>query len=77
MLRDLAEALSHLAADQTRSKTQRIKDWNEARSWFEKALDLFSELRNRGTLMPADSGQTAKLAVKIRECDNAIAQLAK
>ena len=31
-----AQALSHLAADETRSKTQRVKDWNEARSWFEK-----------------------------------------
>jgi hypothetical protein len=69
--------LSHLAADETRSKTERIKDWNEARSWFEKALDLFSELRNRGTLMPADSGQAAKFAAKIRECDTAIAQLTR
>jgi eukaryotic-like serine/threonine-protein kinase len=70
-----AQAMSKLAADQTRSKTQRIKDWNEARSWYEKALNLFSELRNRGTLMPADSGQTAKFTAKIRECDTAIAQL--
>ena len=72
-----AQALSHLAADETRSKTQRVKDWNEARSWFEKALGLFSELRNRGTLMPADSGQAGKFAAKIRECDTAIAQLTK
>ena len=72
-----AQALSHLAADETRSKTQRIKDWNEARSWFEKALDLFSELRNRGTLMPADSGQAGKFAAKIRQCDSAITQLTK
>jgi hypothetical protein len=41
----------------------------------EKALGLFSELRNRGTLMPADSGQAAKFVAKIRECDTAIAQL--
>ena len=72
-----AQALSHLAADETRSKTERIKDWNEARSWFEKALDLFSKLRDRGTLMPADSEQAAKFAAKIRECDTAIAELTK
>ena len=70
-----AEALSHLAAEETRSKTERIKDWNEARSWFEKALNLFFELRRRGTLMPADLGQTEKFAAKIRECDTAIADL--
>ena len=70
-----AQALSNLAGDETRSKIQRIKDWIEARSWFAKALGLFSELHNRGTLMPADSGQTAKLTAKIRECDTAIARL--
>ena len=72
-----AQALSHLAADETRSKTQRVKDWNEARSWFEKALGLFSELSKRGTLMPTDSEQAAKFTAKIRECDTAIAQLTK
>jgi len=71
------QTLSRLGADETKSQTQRIKDWNEARSWFEKAFGLFSELRNHGTLMPADSGQTAKFAAKIRECDEAIAKLKK
>jgi tetratricopeptide (TPR) repeat protein len=72
-----AQALSHLAADETRPKTERLKNWNEARAWFEKAFDLFSELRHRGTLMPADSGQVEKFAAKIRECDTAIAELTK
>jgi serine/threonine protein kinase/tetratricopeptide (TPR) repeat protein len=70
-------ALARQAIDETQSHAQQIKDWNEARSWFEKALDLFSELRNRGALMPADSGQAAKFTAKIRECDNAITQLTK
>jgi len=72
-----ADALSRLAADETKSREQRIKDWNEARSWFEKALDLFSQLRNRGTLMPTDSERAAKFTAKIRECDTAIAQPTK
>lgn len=70
-----ANALTHLAADETKSHAERIKDWNESRSWFEKALGIFSELRNRGTLMPADSEQTAKFTAKIRQCDDAIAYL--
>jgi len=72
-----ASALARLAADETISRAQRIKYWNEARSRFEKALGLFSDLRNRGTLMPADSGQAAKFEAKIRECDTAIAQLTR
>jgi tetratricopeptide (TPR) repeat protein len=71
------QALSRLAADETRSPTERIKDWNEARSWFEKALELFSELQKRGTLMPTDSEQIVKFTAKLRECDSAIAQLTK
>jgi non-specific serine/threonine protein kinase/serine/threonine-protein kinase len=70
-------ALSRLAADETRSPAERIKYWNEARSWFGKALELFSELHKRGTLMPTDSEQIAKFTERLRECDFAIAQLTK
>ena len=44
---------------------------------FEKALDLFSQLHNRGTLTPTDSAQTEKVTTTTRECDQAIAQLTK
>jgi hypothetical protein len=57
-----------------RSSEQRIKDWTEARAWFEKALRLFSDFRDHGTLMPADSGQIAKFERKIRSGDDAIAR---
>src|SRR4030095_6034081 len=50
-----ARALRHLGSDENRPHAERIKDWTDARSWLEKALRLFSDLRNRGTLMPADS----------------------
>jgi non-specific serine/threonine protein kinase/serine/threonine-protein kinase len=72
-----AQALARLAADEKRSRDQRVKDWNEARSWFERALNLFSDLGSRGALMPADSGQTEKFAAKIRECDTAKTQLTR
>jgi non-specific serine/threonine protein kinase/serine/threonine-protein kinase len=71
----LAAAFERLGADENRSKAQRTSDWTEARGWFEKALHLFSDLRGRGTLMPADSGQTAKFQRKIQECDEAIFRL--
>jgi hypothetical protein len=71
----LAAAFERLGADENRSKAQRTSDWTEARGWFEKALHLFSDLRGRGTLMPADSGQTAKFQRKIQECDEEIFRL--
>ena len=71
----LATAYEHLGADDKRSSVQRMTDWTEARGWFEKALHLFADLRDRGTLMPADSEQSAKFERKIRECDAAISGL--
>jgi eukaryotic-like serine/threonine-protein kinase len=71
----LGAAFVSLGADNNRVRTQRVTDWTEARGWFEKALRLFSDLRGRGTLMPADSGQTSKFQRKIRECDEAIFRL--
>jgi tetratricopeptide (TPR) repeat protein len=71
----LATAFERLGADENRSSAPRITDWTEARTWFEKALRLFSDLRDHGTLMPADSEQTAKFESTIRECDEAISRL--
>lgn len=71
----LGTALENLGADDKRVPAQRVADWTEARNWFEKAFRLFSELRGRGTLMPADSGQASKFERKIRECDDAIFRL--
>jgi tetratricopeptide (TPR) repeat protein len=70
-----ANAFARLGAAETRPGEQRIRDWSEARSWFEKALGVFSDLRDRGTLMPTDSEQTTKFQRKIQDCDDAIARL--
>ena len=71
----LASAFARLGANENRSNEQRVTDWTAARDWFEKAERLFSDLRDRGTLMPADSEQTRKFDMKIRECDEAISRL--
>lgn len=71
----LAAAFQRLGADESRSKAQRITDWTEARSWCEKASQVFNALRERGTLMPSDSEQPTKFQNKIRECDAAISSL--
>jgi tetratricopeptide (TPR) repeat protein len=71
----LATGFARLGADEKRSNSDRLTNWTTARSWFEKALRLFSDLRGRGTLMPADSEQATKFNTKIRECDEAISHL--
>jgi non-specific serine/threonine protein kinase/serine/threonine-protein kinase len=71
----LGEAYVALANNEKRSVGQRISDWNEARSWYRKGAELFSALRDRGTLMPADSEEPKKFSAKVGGCDNAIARL--
>ena len=71
----LAAALERLGADENRSNAQRLTSWSQARGWFEKASQLFSNLRDRGTPMPADSEQTTKFERQIRDCDAAISRL--
>jgi tetratricopeptide (TPR) repeat protein len=68
-------AFARRGTDETRLSAERIKDWMEARAWFEKALRLFSDLRDWNQLMPTDSGQIAKFQEKIHECDDATARL--
>jgi tetratricopeptide (TPR) repeat protein len=71
----LAQALARSASDERAPAARRVKQWTEARAWYQKALGLFSDLRNRGTLMPADAGQTEKFAENVSACDNAIEHL--
>jgi tetratricopeptide (TPR) repeat protein len=71
----LGQVSERLGANHKRSAPERARDWVDARGWYRKGLDLFSGLRDRGTLMPADSEQPKKFAAKVRECDDAIARL--
>ena len=71
----LGGARAALAENEKSSVPQRISDWSEARSWYGKGAELFSTLRDRGMLMPADSEEPKNFSAKIRECDDAIAHL--
>jgi len=70
-----ANAFASLGATDTKSRAERIRDWSEARAWFERALGVFLNLRDRGTLMPADSEQNTRFQRKIQDCDAAVAHL--
>ena len=58
-----------------RSTTQRTRAWSDARESYEKAGEIFSNLRDHGTLPPADADQPQKFATLSAECQRAIDQL--
>ncbi|HXX41399.1 MAG TPA: protein kinase, partial [Chthoniobacterales bacterium] len=71
----LAEIRARLANDDKHSVAQRVSDWTEARNWYRRGAELFSALRDQGTLMPIDSDRPQKFSARVQECDNAIAAL--
>jgi len=70
-----AQAFARSAADEATPPAQRIKDWTQARAWYQKDFELFSAMREQGTLRPSDAGNPEKYAVKMAECRNSINQL--
>jgi tetratricopeptide (TPR) repeat protein len=71
----LAQALARSASDGRAPTALRVRQWAEARARYQKALEVFSDLRERGALMPADAGQVEKFTGSISRCDDAIERL--
>jgi tetratricopeptide (TPR) repeat protein len=65
----VAGALALLATDETQLAAKRLQDLREARSFYAKALELFTGLRDRGALMPNDAHQIPKFTKKIADTD--------
>ncbi|HVF71659.1 MAG TPA: serine/threonine-protein kinase [Chthoniobacterales bacterium] len=72
----LARPLGQLAEDEGTPPSERLRLWQEARGWYQKALELFADLRDRGALMPSDAGQIENFRAQVAAADRAIAKLA-
>lgn len=80
--RDAGDSLSSLAkayaiaAAQTRlPSVKRIEYWLEAKSSYQFALDVFVELRARGTIRSSDAGQPERISAEIAKCDAELRKL--
>ena len=71
----LGDALAHAGADKNLPKTQRTRAWSDARESYEKAGAIFSELRDHGTLPPADAEMPRKFTNLTANCQQAIEEL--
>jgi tetratricopeptide (TPR) repeat protein len=70
-------ALAHaaLAAAKGVSVEQQLQQWREARSWYQKSLDIWVEMRSRGALARVDADKPQEMAGGIAQCDAAIARV--
>ncbi|HEX8266306.1 MAG TPA: protein kinase [Pyrinomonadaceae bacterium] len=70
-----AIAFARKAADEKLSATERINNWDEAVSSYQKTLQTFVELRDRNALQPRDAGQIDKFTQQIQMCEAERAKL--
>jgi tetratricopeptide (TPR) repeat protein len=71
-----AIAFARKAADEKLSAAERINNWDEAVSSYQKTLQTFVELRDRNALQPRDAGQIDKFTQQIQMCEAERAKLA-
>ncbi len=56
---------------------KRVEDWREAKNWFQKSLDVWTDLQQKGTLETDDAAQPAELKQLIQKCETALAKIQK
>jgi tetratricopeptide (TPR) repeat protein len=71
----LGDACARSGADKNAPTVERIRAWSDARETYKKAGQIFSNLRDHGTLPPADAALPQKLATRTSDCQQAIKQL--
>lgn len=71
----LAETYSRLAAHPGTAEPTKTASWREARSWYQKSLDIWLLLKQKAPLGKFDAAQPEKIAAEIANCDAALAKL--
>jgi serine/threonine protein kinase/predicted negative regulator of RcsB-dependent stress response len=59
----------------TESPGRQAAHWHEARSYFQQSMDVLVDLRTRGALTPAQSGELDQITAELVKCDDALARL--
>ncbi|MDQ3920498.1 MAG: hypothetical protein M3348_18715 [Acidobacteriota bacterium] len=52
----------------------RRERWREARSWYQKSLDLWHQVGSGGTLSRADADKADEVVREIAKCDTALGE---
>jgi serine/threonine protein kinase len=71
----LAQAYSRLAQEHGRPAAASIASWREARSWYEKSLDTWVQLKEKAPLAQFDAAQPDYIAGEISRCNAALSKL--
>ncbi len=53
----------------------RVEGWREAKNWYQKSLDVWTDLQQKGTLETDDAAEPVELKQKLQKCETALARL--
>jgi eukaryotic-like serine/threonine-protein kinase len=71
----VAEGYSRLASQPGIPEASRIARWREARSWYQKSLDIWSLQKKKALLSRWNATEPDRIAKEIASCDAALAKL--
>jgi non-specific serine/threonine protein kinase/serine/threonine-protein kinase len=66
----LGQAYIAAASNPKTSPANRLEQWRDARSWLQKSLNLWTVMRENGTLPGSNTSQPDKVAAQIAQCDS-------
>ena len=73
----MAELHMASASDESNRSVDRIAHWTKAKSWTERCLDHFLNMKSQGKLLSSDSGVPDEMRQEIAKCEAAIDRLSK
>jgi hypothetical protein len=73
---ELADVYGRLAANTLAPAVQQQQNWRTAKDWYEKSLEIFLDMKSKGTLSAADASKPDELANDIAKCDLALKSIA-
>ncbi|MEY2512176.1 MAG: eukaryotic-like serine/threonine-protein kinase [Verrucomicrobiota bacterium] len=69
---ELGEVYERLASDQQTDTGQRQANWRRATEWYDKALNIWQDMKRNGILGGAETGKPDELARKIAKAEAAL-----
>lgn len=70
----LGQTRATLTSQSKTPRDERIERWREARSWFQRSLDIFLDQRRRGPIRAIYAGEMEKVGKEISRCDAALSK---
>jgi serine/threonine protein kinase len=68
----IGELHARIASQAKTLRDSRAEHWQEARYWYQKSLDIYQDMKSKGTLSGADANKPDELAKEIAKCDEAL-----